>query len=125
MQPFAEIIKKLEQRSSFALFEAVALLQLVQLLGRGESWRVSRIQQSSNSNDNNNNISINNTTASNTTGMTSGRRRGPGNPLSRELAIDIAHRLLHLDRTDLRVRLLIPSLLLEGGYYEEAYGFFF
>ena len=117
MQPFAEIIKKLEQRSSFALFEAVALLQLVQLLGRGESWRVSRIHQSNNSNSNN-------TTASNTTAIPSGRRRGPGNPLSRELAIDIAHRLLHLDRTDLRVRLLIPSLLLEGGYYEEAYDFF-
>jgi hypothetical protein len=80
----------------------VVLLQLVQLLGRGESWRVSRIQS-----DN----------------WVNSRRRGPGNPLSREMAIDISFQLLHLDRMDMRVRLLIPSLLLEGEYYQEAYDF--
>ncbi|KAL7486971.1 hypothetical protein ACHAW6_012586 [Cyclotella cf. meneghiniana] len=84
------------------------LLRLVQLLGRAESWRVSRIA--------------------------SGRREafrvvfgggsaGALNPLSLELAIDLAFTLLYLDRTDGRVRLLIPSLLLEGGYYQEAYDF--
>ncbi|KAL7535083.1 hypothetical protein ACHAWF_005045 [Thalassiosira exigua] len=80
----------------------VVLLQLVQLLGRGESWRVSRIQQCD---------------------VGQSFRRGPGNPLSRELAIDLAYQLLHLDRADMRVRLLIPSLLLEGGYCQEAYDF--
>lgn len=45
------------------------------------------------------------------------------NPLSLELAIDVAFTLFHLDQTDRRVRLLMPSLLLEGGYFQEAYNF--
>ncbi len=90
---------------------AVTLLQLIQLLGRGESWRVSKIQQSSSSISNNTTQSIRR------------RRRGEGNPLAREHAIDLAFQLLHLDRTDMRVRLLIPSLLLEGDYYHEAYDY--
>ena len=85
----------------------VVLLQLVQLLGRAESWRVSRIVSSQ------------------------GERFNEGvhyrkkalNPLSLELALDIAFTLFHLDQTDRRVRILIPSLLLEGGYYQEAYNF--
>ncbi|KAK1735088.1 hypothetical protein QTG54_014154 [Skeletonema marinoi] len=84
---------------------AVTLLQLIQLLGRGESWRVSKMQSSNNKQS------------------TTTRRRGKGNPLARELAIDLAFQLLYLDRTDTRVRLLIPSLLLEGDYYQEAYDY--
>jgi len=87
----------------------VALLQLVQLLGRAESWRVSHFQQSKNNSDSHD--------------EGNSRRRGPGNPLSRELAIDLAYQLLSIDRTDIRVRLVIPSLLLEGEYYQEAYDF--
>ena len=85
----------------------VVLLGLIQLLGRGESWRMSRMQTKTESEWSN----------------SSSRRRGPGNPLARELAIDLGYTLLHLDRTDMRVRLLIPSLLLEGEYYQEAYDF--
>ena len=84
----------------------VTLLQLVQLLGRGESWRVSKIQSST--------LNEQSTTS---------RRRGEGNPLARELAIDLAFQLLYLDRTDMRVRVLIAPLLLEGGYYQEAYDY--
>lgn len=84
----------------------VTLLQLIQLLGRGESWRVSKIQSST--------LNEQSTTS---------RRRGEGNPLARELAIDLAFQLLYLDRTDMRVRLLIAPLLLEGGYYQEAYDY--
>ena len=98
-QPNSEMQKK-------TVNYAVTLLQLVQLLGRGESWRVSKIQSSSNNNTQS--ISM---------------RRGEGNPLARELAIDLAFQLLHLDRTDMRIRLLIPSLLLENNYYQEAYDF--
>lgn len=86
----------------------VTLLQLVQLLGRGESWRVSKMQSSSKTSSEQ---------------STSTRRRGEGNPLARELAIDLAFQLLYLDRTDMRVRLLIAPLLLEGGYYQEAYDY--
>lgn len=88
----------------------VVLLQLVQLLGRAESWRVSRIVNGREleSDGLNSNIPW---------------RNNPLNPLSLELAIDIAFTLFHLDRTDRRVRLLIPSLLLEGMYYQEAYNF--
>lgn len=90
---------------------SVTLLQLVQLLGRGESWRVSRIQSSNK--------------AKQSTGSNMSRRRGEGNPLARELALDLAYQLLHLDRTDMRVRLLIPSLLLEKGDagHQEAYDY--
>ena len=87
---------------------AVTLLQLVQLLGRGESWRVSRIQSNKQS----------------SSGIS--RRRGEGNPLAREIAIDLAFQLLHLDRTDMRVRVLIPALVLEKGDYssvQEAYDY--
>lgn len=83
----------------------VTLLQLIQLLGRGESWRVSKTQSSTNNK------------------QSTSRRRGEGNPLARELAIDLAFQLLYLDRTDMRVRLLIAPLLLEGGYYQEAYDY--
>ncbi|KAL7431637.1 hypothetical protein ACHAXM_002753 [Skeletonema potamos] len=79
----------------------VTLLQLVQLLGRGESWRVSKIQVK----------------------QSMRRRCDEGNPLAREHAIDLAFQLIHLDRTDMRVRLLIPSLLLEGCYLQEAYDY--
>ena len=86
----------------------VVLLQLVQVLGRGESWRVaaSRI-------------------GGGCRGVAAGGSRiaADGNPLARELAIDVAFDLLSLDRTDMRVRNLVPSLLLEGGYYREAYGY--
>ena len=85
----------------------VVLLQLVQLLGRAESWRVSRIVNGQEQE-----------TSKNTSW-----RNAPLNPLSSELAIDIAFTLYHLDRTDRRVRLLIRSLLLEGMYYQEAYNF--
>ena len=85
----------------------VVLLQLVQLLGRAESWRVSRI------------VSGQRETYSSTTCW----RDKALNTLSLELALDLAYTLLHLDRTDGRVRLLIPSLLLEGGYFQEAYNF--
>ena len=84
----------------------VTLLQLVQLLGRGESWTVSKMQSSNKKSE-----------------QSTTRRRGEGNPLARELAIDLAFQLLHLDRTDMRVRLLIAPLLLEGGYYQEAYDY--
>ena len=84
----------------------VTLLQLIQLLGRGESWRISKIQSST--------LNEQSTTS---------RRRGEGNPLARELAIDLAFQLLYLDRTDMRVRVLIAPLLLEGGYYQEAYDY--
>ncbi len=96
----------------------VTLLQLVQLLGRGEAWRVSRIQQRSQRGG-----SSSSRSSSPTECNKRKRRRGPGNPLSRELAIDIAFTLLQLDLTDMRVRLLIPSLLLEGEYYQEAYDY--
>ena len=99
----------------------VTLLQLVQLLGRGESWRTSssRIQpqQPYQCDDSSG------ATGEYNISLTRRRRRNPGNPLSRELAIDIAYTLLQLDQTDMRVRLLIPSLLLEGMYYQEAYDF--
>jgi hypothetical protein len=85
----------------------VVLLQLVQLLGRAESWRVSRIV----------------TGQRGTFDRSSCWRTKALNPLSIELALDLAFQLFHLDRTDRRVRLLIPSLLLEGGYYQEAYNF--
>ncbi|KAL7465194.1 hypothetical protein ACHAXS_005524 [Conticribra weissflogii] len=79
------------------------LLQLVQLLGRAEAWRVSRIPPSSAWNDKK-------------TGLANYLyQRGPINPLARELALDLAFTLLYLDRTDMRVRLLIPSLLLMDG----------
>ena len=84
---------------------SVTLLQMIQLLGRGESWRVSKFQ------------------SRNEKHSTTTRRRGMGNPLARELAIDLAYQLLYLDRTDMRVRLLIPSLLLEAEYYQEAYDY--
>ena len=94
----------------------VVLLQLVQLLGRGESWRVSRIiQQQQQQQQQNRSSSVLSNDVS--------KRRGPGNPLSRELAIDLAYQVLNLDQTDMRVRLLLPSLLLEGGYYQEAYDY--
>ena len=85
----------------------VVLLQLVQLLGRAESWRVSRIVSSQGDR------------------LTNGVhwRNKALNPLSLELALDIAFTLFYLDQTDGRVRILIPSLLLEGGYYQEAYNF--
>eukprot|EP00970_Alexandrium_tamarense_P017310 scaffold9076_cov192-Alexandrium_tamarense.AAC.3 len=76
------------------------------LVVRSESWRMCRIQQQQNNIPTQRHVT-----------------RGLGNPLSRELAIDTAYQLLHLDRTDMRVRLLIPSLLLEGGYYQEAYDY--
>ncbi|KAL3796130.1 hypothetical protein HJC23_000633 [Cyclotella cryptica] len=87
----------------------VVMLQLIQLLGRAESWRVSRIMSGQRDTFNNS-----------ASGWGSA---GVLNPLSLELAIDLSFTLLHLDRTDGRVRLLIPSLLLEGGYYQEAYDF--
>jgi len=92
------------------------LLQLVQLLGRAEAWRVSRMPPPSAWNDRI-------TCAAN--GL---YQRGPINPLAQEVALDLAFSLLYLDRTDMRVRLLIPSLLLmEGGkggrYIGEAYDY--
>mmetsp|Transcript_18508 Transcript_18508/g.40062 ORF Transcript_18508/g.40062 Transcript_18508/m.40062 type:complete len:599 (+) Transcript_18508:60-1856(+) len=99
----------------------VVLIQLVQLLGRGESWRVSRIQH--HQHDHQQEEEEGNTNHCLSDSSRSTARRGMGNPLSRELAIDIAYQLSALDRTDMRVRLLIPSLLLEGGYYQEAYDF--
>eukprot|EP01082_Thalassiosira_pseudonana_P009827 g8742.t1 g8742 contig34:498-1839(+) len=64
----------------------VVLIQLVQLLGRSESWRMCRIQQQQNNIPTQRHVT-----------------RGLGNPLSRELAIDTAYQLLHLDRTDMRL----------------------
>jgi hypothetical protein len=88
----------------------VVLLQLVQYLGRGESWRVASSSSSS---------SYSTTSTSN--GRNRRRRYMSGNPLARELAIDLSYTLLELDGTDMRARLLLPSLLLEGGHLVEAY----
>ncbi|KAL7505544.1 hypothetical protein ACHAXN_004696 [Cyclotella atomus] len=85
----------------------ITLLQLIQLLGRGESWRCSRIASAEKE-------SID---------IKSCWRGMPLNPLSLELGIDVAFTLFHLDQTDRRVRLLIPSMLLEAGYFQEFYDF--
>jgi hypothetical protein len=85
----------------------ITLLQLVQLLGRGESWRCSRIVSAEKKSFD----------------KKSCWRSMPLNPLSLEMGIDVAFTLLHLDQTDRRVRLLIPSMLLEAGYFQEFYDF--
>ncbi|KAL3766011.1 hypothetical protein ACHAWU_002726 [Discostella pseudostelligera] len=100
----------------------VTLLQLVQLLGRGEAWRVCHIQQQQQQQQFQSSSGGSSSNECHSS-STSSRRRGPGNPLARELAIDIAYTLLQLDQTDMRVRLLIPSLLVEGGYNQEAYDY--
>jgi hypothetical protein len=121
----------------------IILLQLVQLLGRAESWRVAA----------SNNTTINNVNVHRrhqcqpiliddqqpTTTFISGVKKKEGsqgidnnnnennehigNPVAREIALDIAYTLLYLDQTDMRIRLLIPSLLLESGYRYEAYNY--
>ena len=111
----------------------VILLQLVQLLGRAESWRVA----------NTTNVDVHRrhqcqtalivrptTSISGVCVTKKGRGEGNnenneniGNPLAREIALDIAFTLLHLDRIDMRIRLLVPSLLLESGYINEAYNY--
>lgn len=105
----------------------VILLQLAQLLGRGESWRVANTTTT--------NVDVHRhqcqtTLTEQPTTSILGRREGNnennehiGNPLAREIALDIALTLLHLDKTDMRIRLLVPSLLLESGYINEAYNY--
>jgi hypothetical protein len=89
------------------------LLRLVQYLGRGESWRAAAASSSSSSRGDRRRA-----------GGRSRRRGATGsNPPARELAIDAAFVLLALDRTDMRVRAMVPPLLLEGGYVREAYGY--
>jgi hypothetical protein len=118
----------------------IILLQLVQLLGRAESWRVAATN-----NTTNNNVDVHchpcqpiliddqQPTTTFIPGVcVTKKRRGEGNnennehignPVAREIALDIAYTLLHLDQTDMRIRLLIPSLLLECGYITEAYNY--
>lgn len=84
----------------------VCLLKMVQLLGRGESWRLKK-------------------TSYRPKTLTDEEMRSPppGNPLALETSLDLALSLLHLNRTDMRVRLLIPALYLELNRLQDAYDY--
>lgn len=83
----------------------VCLLNLVQILSRDESWRMKKTPY------------YNRPASSSGTGTTH------GNPQALRLALDIGLNLVHLERADLRARLLIPPIYIELGMLQEAYDF--
>lgn len=72
----------------------VCLLKLVQILSRGESWRVKRLEYPLSS-----------------------------NTLALRSALNLGLDLLYLDRIDMRVRLLLPSIYIELGLLQNAYDY--
>jgi len=85
----------------------VCLLNLVQILSRDESWRMKKTSYYDRT------ISADATSGSSV----------HGNPQALRLALDIGLNLVHLERADLRARLLIPPIYIELGMLQEAYDF--
>ena len=96
------------------------LLQMIQLLSRGESWRLKKcnyLQQQ--------NTFI--STSSKSTSIISSSRQSnlipSRNPLALTIALNLALDLLYLDRGDMRVRSCVPSILIELNQYQQAYDY--
>ena len=88
----------------------VCLLNLVQILSRDESWRMKKTPYYDRS-----------ASTTVTTGTAGSSARG--NPQALLLALDIGLNLVHLERADLRARLLIPPIYIELGMLQEAYDY--
>mmetsp|Transcript_19372 Transcript_19372/g.23802 ORF Transcript_19372/g.23802 Transcript_19372/m.23802 type:complete len:551 (-) Transcript_19372:175-1827(-) len=103
------------------------LLKLVQLLGRDESWRVKKTSYHpvtrQHKEQHNSEKDYNNSTTSFNDFCNEELLPLAGNPLALERSLDMALNLLHLDRTDMRVRSCIPSLFIEMGRLQDAFDY--
>jgi len=77
----------------------ICLLNIVQILAREEGWRMTK------------------------TDYYHRPDGSAGNPLALRMALDVGLDLLHLERGDLRARLLIPPIYMELGMLQEAYDY--